>query len=89
MPDVTFLLFSFWLNDAIEFLINTEDNSDIESSSDEDDHGLAMLHSIEKANVEIVMDSDALDDMSGGLVHHLPRSLLNSTGNKQKSVRRT
>ena len=48
-----------------------------------------MLHSIEKANVEIVMDSDALDDMSDGLVHHLPRSLLNSTGNKQKSVQRT
>ena len=35
------------------------------------------------------MDSAALDDMNDGLVHHLPRSLLNSTGNKQKSVQRT
>ena len=48
LPDVTFLFFSLSLNDAIDFLMNTEDNSDIESSSDEDDHGLAMLHSIEK-----------------------------------------
>ena len=42
------------------------------------------------------MDSDASDDMNDGLVHHLPRHLLNSTcdsslldkGNKQKSVQR-
>ena len=43
------------------------------------------------------MDSDASDDMNNGLVHHLPRHLLNSTcdsslldkANKQKSVQRT
>ena len=39
--------------------MNTEDNSDIESSSDEDDHDLAMLPPIEKANAETEMDSDA------------------------------
>ena len=48
LPDVTFLFFSFSLNDAIDFLMNTEDNSDIESSSDEDDHDSAMLPPIEK-----------------------------------------
>ena len=43
------------------------------------------------------MDSDASDDLNDGLVHHLPRRLLNSTcdsslldkGNKQKPVQRT
>ena len=43
------------------------------------------------------MDSDASDDMNDGLVHHLPRRLLNLTcdssllvtGNKQISVQRT
>ena len=77
--------------------MNTEGNSDIESSSDEDDHDLAMLPPIEKANAETDVDSDASDDMNDGLVHHLPRLLLNSTcdsslldkGNKQKSVQRT
>ena len=76
--------------------MNTEDNSDIDSSSDEDDHDLAMLLPIEKANAETDMDSDASDDMNDGLVHHLPRRLPNSTdsslldkGNKQKSVQRT
>ena len=76
--------------------MNTEDNSDIESSSDEDDHDLAMLLPIEKANAETDMDSDASDDMDDGLIHHLPRRLLNSTcdssllnkRNKQKSVQR-
>ena len=43
LPDVTFLFFSFSLNDAIDFLMNTEDNSNLESSSDEDDHGLVWL----------------------------------------------
>ena len=87
LPDVTFLFYSFSLNDAIDFLINTEDNSDRESSSDEDDHDLAMLPPIEKAS----------DDMNDGLAHHLPRRSVNSTcelslldkGNKQKSVQRT
>ena len=43
LPDVTFLFFSFSLNDAIGFFMNTAYNSDIESSSDKDDHDLAML----------------------------------------------
>ena len=94
LPDVTF---SFSLNDAIDFLMNTEDNSDIESSSDEDNHDLAMLPPNEKTNAETKLDSNASDDMNDGFVHHLPRRLLNSTcdsslldkGNKQKSVQRT
>ena len=64
--------------------MNTENNSDIESSSDKGDHDLAMLPPIEKANAEIDMDSDASDDMNDGLVHHLL-----DKGNKQKSVQRT
>ena len=32
LPNITFLFFSFSLNDAIDFLMNTEDNSDMESS---------------------------------------------------------
>ena len=71
--------------------MNSEDNSEIESSSDEGDHDLAMLPPIEIANAEMN------DDMNDGLAHHLPRRLLNSTcdssllgkGNKQKSVQRT
>ena len=43
----------------IDFLMNTEDNSDTERSSDEDDHDLVMLPPIEKANAETDMDSDA------------------------------
>ena len=68
-PDVTFfLIFSFSLNDAIDFLINTEDNSDIEISSDEDYHNLSVVVPIEKGNAETNMDSDASDDMNDGLV---------------------
>ena len=96
LPGVTFLFFSFSLSNAIEFLTNTEYNSDIESSSDGDDQDLAMLPQIEKADAETDMHSDESDDMNDGLVHHLPRRLLNSTcdsslldkGNKQKSVQR-
>ena len=74
--------------------MNTEDNSDIESSLDKDDHNLAILPPIKKSNNETDRDSDASDEMYDGLVHHLPRYLLNSTcdsslldkGNKQKSV---
>ena len=74
--------------------MNTEDNSDIESSSDEDDHDLAILPPVKKANAKTDMDNDSLYDMNDGLVHHLPRPLLNSTCNsslldkvkKQKSV---
>ena len=59
-----FYFFSFSLNDAIHFLINTEDNNDIESSSDEEDHDLALLPPIERENTETDMDSDASDDMN-------------------------
>ena len=77
--------------------MNTEDNSDMKSSSDEDDHDLAMLPPIEKANAEIDMDSDVSHDMNNSLVHYLLRRLLNSTcdsslldkENKQKSMQRT
>ena len=56
-----------------------------------------MLPPNEKANAETYMDSNASDDLDDGLVHHLPRRLLNSScelslldkGNKQKSVERT
>ena len=77
LPDVTFLLFRISLNDAIDLLMNTEGNSDIESSLDEDDHDLAMLFPIGKTNAETGMDSDVSDDVNDGLVHHLPRRLLN------------
>ena len=79
LPDVTFSFFSFSLNDVIEFFMNTEYESDIGRSSDEDDNDLVMLFSIAKANVETDMDSDASGDLNDGLVHHLPRRLLNST----------
>ena len=77
--------------------MSTEDNRDIETSTDEDDHDLAMVPPVEKVNAETDMDSDAWYDMSDGLVHHLPRRLVNSTfdwslldkGNKQKSVQPT
>ena len=59
MPDYTFLSFSFSLNDGIDFLMNTEDNRDIETSSDEDDHDLGMVSPVEKVNAETDMDSDA------------------------------
>ena len=77
--------------------MNTENNSDIESSSDGDDHDLAILPPVDKANAETDMDSDASVNMNYGLVHHLPRRLLNKTCDssllgkvkKQKSVQRT
>ena len=94
---VTFLFFTFSLNDAIDFLMNTEDNSDIESFSNEDDYDLAMLPLIKKANAETDMVSDVSDDMNDGLVHHLPWWLLISTfessllkkRNQEKSVQHT
>ena len=70
-----FLYLSFSMNNAIDFLMNTEDNSSRESSSDEDDHDLVMSSPIEKANAETDMESYACDDMNGGLVHHVPRNL--------------
>ena len=77
--------------------MSTEDNSDIESSSDEDKHNLAMLPPIEKENAKTDMDSGASDDMNDGLLYHLSRRLLNSTcdsslldkGNKLRFVERT
>ena len=62
---------SFSLNDAIDLLINTEDNIHVETSSDEDDHDLAMLPPTEKANAETDMESDASDGMNDGHVQHL------------------
>ena len=38
-----------------------------------------MLPPIENANAETDMDSDASDNMNVGLVHYLPRRLINST----------
>ena len=92
-----FLFVSLLRNDAIDFLMNTKDNSDIESSLDEDEHDLAMMPPMEKANTETYMDSATSNDMNDDLVHHLPGCLLNSTcssslhnkGNKQKSEQRT
>ena len=60
-------------------LLNTEDSSDIESSSDEGNQDLAILPVTEKWNAETDKKSDASDDMNDGLVHHLQRCLLNST----------
>ena len=77
LPGATFLFFSFSLNNSIDFLVTTEDNSDMESSSDEEDHDLAVLPPIEKANAETDIESDASDDMNDDLVHHLRRCLLN------------
>ena len=67
MTDVTFLYFSFSQNGVIGFLMKTEDNSDIESSSDEDQHNLAMLPPIENENAETDMDSHTSDDKNDGL----------------------
>ena len=39
--------------------MSTEDNRDIETSTDEDDHDLAMVPPVEKVNAETDMDSDA------------------------------
>ena len=71
LSDVTFLFLSFSLNDAIDFLIDTGDNIHVETSSDKDDHDLAMLPPTEKANVETDMESDASDGMNDGHVQHL------------------
>ena len=47
--------------------MNTEDESDIASSSDEDQHKLAMLPPIENENAETDMDSHISDDKNDGL----------------------
>ena len=74
-----FLFFSFSLNNAIDFLMSTEDNSDIEISSDEGGHDLAMLLAIQNEKAVTDMENDASDDMNDGFVHHFPRHLPNST----------
>ena len=68
----------YWIM-LLTSLLNTEDNSDIESSSHEGDQDLAILPVTEKGNAETDKESDSSDDMNDGLVHHLPRCLLNST----------
>ena len=74
-----FYFLAFSLNDAIDFLMSTDYKSDIESSSDQVDHDLAMLPAIEKATAVNDMENDASDDMNDGFVHHFSRHLLNST----------
>ena len=59
--------------------MSTEDNSDVERSSNEDEHDLFTLPPVKKANSETDIGSDASDDMKDGVVHHLSRRLLNST----------
>ena len=49
-------------------LQNTEDNSDIKSSSDEGDHDLAMLPLTAKENAETDKESDSSDDMNDGMM---------------------
>ena len=71
-------IFSFTLNVAIDFLMDSDVSDDC-SSDENDDNEVIMLPLIEKANAESDMDSGASDDMNEGLVHHLPRRLLNST----------
>ena len=91
------LFFSFSINDAIDFFMNTEDNSDMETSLDEGDHDFAMIPPTEKKNAEIDIDRDASDDVEDGFVHHLQRRLLYSAcdssfldkGSKWKSVQCT
>ena len=62
------LFYSYSLNNATDFLMNTEGNSDIESFSDKDDHDLAMLPPTEKANAETVIIKSIIDAFKAGLV---------------------
>ena len=48
--------------------MNTEDNSDIESFSDKDDHDLAMLPPTEKANAETVIIKSTINAFKADLV---------------------
>ena len=68
LSDVTSLFHSYSLNGATDLLMNTEDNSDIESSSDKDDHDLAMLPPTEKANAETVIIKSTIDAFKADLV---------------------
>ena len=70
------MLFSYSLNKAIDFLVNNQDEIDLESSSDEDGYDLVMPIQTEKSNAKT--DCGASDDMSQSLMYHIPRCLLNS-----------
>ena len=74
-----FLYLSFSMNNAIDFLMNTEDNSSRESSSDEDDHNLVMFSPTEKANAETDMESHACDDNEWWSCTPCAKELINST----------
>ena len=73
-----FYFLAFSLNDATDFLMSTDNKSDIESSSDQVDHDLATLPAIEKVTAVNDMENDASDDMNDGFLHHFSRHLLNS-----------
>ena len=67
------------MNNAIDFLMNTEDNSSRESSSDEDDHNLVMFSPTEKANAETDIESYACDDNEWWSCTPCAKELINST----------
>ena len=48
--------------------MNTKGNSDMESSSDKDDHDLAVLPPTEKANAETVIIKSTIDAFKADLV---------------------
>ena len=83
------------MNKAIGFLTNNQDESDLESSSNDDEYDLAMLPPIGKSNAEADMGSDVSDDMDESLVHPLSMCLLNlacgssllDKQNKEKAVK--
>ena len=68
MPDVTSLFYSYSLNGSTDLLMNTKGNSDMESSSDKDDHDLAVLPPTEKANAETVIIKSTIDAFKADLV---------------------
>ena len=67
------------MNNAIDFLMNTEDNSSRESSSDEDDHNLVMFSLTEKANAETDIESYACDDNEWWSCTPCAKELINVT----------
>ena len=68
LPDVTSLFYSYSLNGSTDLLMNTKGNSDMESSSDKDDHDLAVLPPTEKANAETVIIKSTIDAFKADLV---------------------
>ena len=71
---------NFSLNDAIDFLMNTDDNSDIDSSSDEDDMD---------SDASDDMNDGPVHHLPRRLLNSTCDSSLLDKGNKQKSVQRT